>query len=353
MITDRLHAIQNRDTASTSSAESDSDDRSSLMDVEWHNLEDSHYRLNPLWPENISDSLPPELQPFLLSGPVRPHHLQDNQTDWALLPEDDERVHPISEESSLSEDETDHSISEDSFGDETDHSIGEQSPVSGDDKTHHIIGEEPCLFGDSDEMNYTVNDSGTSTPTSLPQDRAVLPNVGSQPPAWWQYHWAPSNVRLQHPGVQHDARMPSSVGFQPSAGPHYPWAYSNVELQHPMVQHNARMPSSVGFQPAGQYDTWASSNIGLQHPSIQHNTWMPSNIGFQPLPVPHHYWMPPSVGASSMVLPPPNPIYPYYATNTAFPPHARFYPSANASTASLPRTTSFRHGAHRPGMKKT
>jgi hypothetical protein len=310
MIIGRLHAIPNWDTASTSSVEPD--DLPSLTDAEWENLEDSQYKLNPLWPENTSDSLPPELQPFLLSRPLRPQHLQVSQTNLASGAE---REHSISEESSLfgdktdhselsslfGDDETDHTMDEESslFGDKTDHS--KLSSLFGDDETDHTMDEESSLFGDSDETDLSVNKTSTSTPASLPQDHVPLPNVGFQPPVGQQYAWTPPHVGLQHPGVRHVPQMPSSVKFQPLPGPHY-------------------------------------------------------------------YWMPPNLGTNGMpMMPPSNPTYPY-AINTAFPPSTQFYPSANAFTAPPlstqfypstnaftaphPNTSLFRHRAYIPGMGK-
>ncbi|KAG1816788.1 uncharacterized protein BJ212DRAFT_1461295 [Suillus subaureus] len=46
---------------------------------------DDQYRLPALWPENISDSLPPELQRLQLSSPVCTQNVQINQIDPALL----------------------------------------------------------------------------------------------------------------------------------------------------------------------------------------------------------------------------------------------------------------------------
>ncbi|KAG1873401.1 hypothetical protein C8R48DRAFT_453918 [Suillus tomentosus] len=288
----RLHAIPNWDATSTYSAESDDELEPSSMDVEWNNLEDNHYKLNPLWPENISHSLPPELQPCLLSRPVRPQYPQGNQTERAQSRGDDERVH-------------------------SNHSISKQSSLFGDDETDNTIGEKSSLFGDSDETNHTI--SGTSTPASSPQGHIELPNVGLQPPAGQHYTWAPSNVGLQHPRVQHDARMSSSVGFQPPEGRHYAYTPSNIGLQHPKVKHDARMPSSVGSQPlAGWYK----------------------------------HWTPPSVGASGMIiLLPSNLTYPH-ALNTTFPPSTQFYASTNVSAASPPSTSSFRPRACVLGTKR-
>ncbi|KAG2354299.1 hypothetical protein BDR07DRAFT_1465108 [Suillus spraguei] len=179
----RLHAIPDWDTASISSVESD--DLPSLTDAEWKSLEDSQYRLNPLWPEKISDSLPPEL---LLPRPAHPQHLRDNQAD---LVRDYEKDHFISGESSL-------------FGDdENDHS------------------EESSLFGESDQRNHFINE--VSTPPSLPQDHISLPNVGFQPPVGQPYAWIPPHVGLQHPRGQHIARMPPGVMFQPLPGPPCRW----------------------------------------------------------------------------------------------------------------------------------
>ncbi|KAG1894581.1 uncharacterized protein F5891DRAFT_716042 [Suillus fuscotomentosus] len=370
MIIGRLHAIPDWGTISTSSTESD--EQPSLTDVKGDNLEDSHYRLNPLWPENISESLPSELQPFLLSRPVRPQHLQDKQTYRTKSHGNDERVESINEGSSL-------------FGDKTNHSISEQSSLFDDDETDHTISEESSLFGDSDETDSMINK--VSTPASLPQDHTVFLNVGSQPPAGQHYTWTPSNVGLQHPDVQHDAPRPSGVEFQPPVGRHYACTPSNIGIQypevphnarmpsnigmqhpaiqndacmpsyvgihHPGVQHDVRMPSSVGFQPSmGRHYTWTPSNVGIQHVGVQHAARVPSGVGFQPLPGAHYYWMRPSLGASGMMmLPPSNSTYTYGIT-TAFPPSAQFNSSANAFTAPPPSTSSFRHGTCPPGTKQ-
>ncbi|KAG2354295.1 hypothetical protein BDR07DRAFT_1494745 [Suillus spraguei] len=317
----RLHAIQNWDTASTSSAESD--DLPSLTDAEWENLEDSQYRLNPLWPQNISDSLPHELQPFLLSRPVHPQRPQDNQTNLTRHDQKDdcisgesslfgsETAHSMSEETSLFEDEEDHSEDSSLFGDEED--CNEESSLFGNEEDHT---EESSLFGDSDQTDHSINEA--STPASLPQDRMSLPNVGFQPPVGQYYAWAPSHVGLQHPAGQHYTWTPSHVGLQSPAGQHYPWIPSHVGLQH----------------------------FGGQHFGMQ------SSVEFQSPPGPHYQWIPTSQGASGTpMMSPSNLTYPY-AINTAFPPSTQFYPSANASTAPPLTTSSFRHHAYIPRTEK-
>ncbi|KAG0699612.1 hypothetical protein DFH29DRAFT_936008 [Suillus ampliporus] len=60
-------------------------DLPSLADAYLDNTNDDQYKLNPLWSENISDSLPPELQRLQLTSPVRTPHFQNNQIDLALL----------------------------------------------------------------------------------------------------------------------------------------------------------------------------------------------------------------------------------------------------------------------------
>ncbi|KAG2078494.1 hypothetical protein BDR04DRAFT_315101 [Suillus decipiens] len=297
----RLHAIQNWDTASTSSVESD--DLPSLTDAEWEDLEDSQYRLNPLWPQNISHSLPPELQPFLLSRPVHRQRPQDNQTN---LTRDDEKDDCIRGESSLFGSETAHSMSEETslFGDEG--HCSEESSLFGDED--HTEGSS--LFGDSDQTDYSINEA--STPASLPQDRMSLPNVGFQPPVGQHYAWASSHVGLQHPAGQHYTSTPSHVGLQSPAGQHYPWIPSHVGLQH------------SGGQP-----------IGMQ-----------SSVEFQSLPGPHYQWMPTSQGASGTPMMSPSTLTYPYAINTAFPPSTQFYPSANVFTAPPLTTSSFGHRAY-------
>ncbi|KAG1816729.1 uncharacterized protein BJ212DRAFT_1480588 [Suillus subaureus] len=254
MIIGRLHAIPNWDAASTSSAESD--DLLSLTDAEWENLECSQYKLNPLWPENISDSLPPELQPFLLSRPVHRQHLRDNRVKLAR---DDEKDHSISKESSL-------------FGDENDHS--EQSSLFGDDETNCTINEESSHLGDSDETDHSMNEA--SIPASLPRDHTALPNVGFQPPVGQHYAWLPSHVGLQHPRVQHVARMPSSVKFQPLPGPHYYWMPPSQgangiimmppsNLTHPYAMNTAFPPSAQFYPPANFSTAPPSSMSSFRH----------------------------------------------------------------------------------------
>ncbi|KAG1835422.1 hypothetical protein DFJ58DRAFT_735532 [Suillus subalutaceus] len=245
MIIGRLHAIPNWDIVSTSSAESD--DLPSLTDAEWKNLEDRQYKLNPLWPENVSDSLPPELQPFLLSRPVGTQHLQDNK---AKLARDDEKDHSISEESSLF------------WDDEMDHT-----------------NEESSLFGDSDETDHSINE--TSTPASLPRDRISLPNVGFQPPVGQHYAWTPSHVGLQHPGVQHVARMPSSVNFQPLPGPHYYWMPpsqgANGMIMMPPSNLTCPYAMNTAFPPSTQF--YPPANASTAPPpstsSFRHRTYIP------------------------------------------------------------------------------
>ncbi|KAG2117056.1 uncharacterized protein F5147DRAFT_833375 [Suillus discolor] len=332
----RLHAIPNWDATSTYSAESDDELESSLMDVEWGNLEDNHRKLNPVWPESIAQSLPPKLRTCLLSRPVCAQRLQGSQSQ-AQSRGNDERVH-------------------------SNHSISDQSSLFGDDETGHTIGGKSSLLGGSDETNRTINK--TPIPASLPRDRTVLPNVGLQPPAGQHYTWTPSNVGLQHPGVQHDARMSSSVGFQPPTGRHHAWIPSTTGMQHPGVQHDTRMPSNVGLQhpgvqhdtrvpysvgvqpPAGQHHVRTPSDIGLQHPKVQHDARMPSGVAFQPLAGWHNHRMPPAAGM--IILLPSNMTYPH----ATFPRNTQVYPSANASTASPPSTSSRRHGACILGTKK-
>lgn len=58
----------------------------SLSDVYWNDRKDDQYKLSALWPENISDSLPLELQRFQLSSPVHSGwHMQTEHIDPALL----------------------------------------------------------------------------------------------------------------------------------------------------------------------------------------------------------------------------------------------------------------------------
>ncbi|KAG1750402.1 uncharacterized protein EDB91DRAFT_1078445 [Suillus paluster] len=65
-------------------------DLPSFADAYLDNTNDDQYKLNALWPENISDSLPPELQRLQLTSPVRTQHvLQNNQIDPALLTGED------------------------------------------------------------------------------------------------------------------------------------------------------------------------------------------------------------------------------------------------------------------------
>ncbi|KAG2078502.1 hypothetical protein BDR04DRAFT_315687 [Suillus decipiens] len=243
----RLHAISDWDTSSISSEESD--DLPSLTDAEWKSLEDSQYRLKPLWPEKISDSLPPELQQLLLPRPAHPRHLQDKQADLAR---DYEKDHVISGESS----------------------------VFGDDENDH--SEESSLFGDSDQTNHLVNEA--STPPSVPQDRLSLPNVGPQPPAGQHYTWTPSHIEpqppvgqpyawmpshvgLRHPGGQHVAQMPSGVMFQPLPGPPCHWIPSSQETSMVMMSPpNLTYPYAIiaAFPPSAPF-----------HPSISASTVPP------------------------------------------------------------------------------
>ncbi|KAG1805248.1 hypothetical protein EV424DRAFT_1431176 [Suillus variegatus] len=273
----RLHAIPNWDATSTYSAESDDELEPSLMDVEWGNLEDDHRKLNPLWPESISQSLPPKLRTCLLSRPVCTQRVQGSQSQ-AQSCGNDERVH-------------------------SNHSISDQSSLFGDDETGHTIGEKSSLLGGSDETNRTIDK--TPIPASLPRDRTVLPNVELQSPAGQHYTRAPSNVGLQHPGVQHDARMSSSVRLQPPTGRHHAWIPSNTGMLHPGVQHDARMPSNVRATASG----------------VQHNTRVPSS----PLAGWHNHRMPPAGGM--IILLPSNMTYPY----ATFPPNTQSSPSVNAS----------------------
>jgi hypothetical protein len=58
----------------------------SLSDAYWDDTKDDQYKLSDLWPENISDSLPVELQRFQLSSPVHTGwHMRNEQIDPALL----------------------------------------------------------------------------------------------------------------------------------------------------------------------------------------------------------------------------------------------------------------------------
>ncbi|KAJ8592054.1 hypothetical protein M405DRAFT_75484 [Rhizopogon salebrosus TDB-379] len=57
----------------------------SLSDAYWDDSRDDQYKLNDLWPENISDSLPPELQRFQLTSPVRTQHTRNEYIDPAQL----------------------------------------------------------------------------------------------------------------------------------------------------------------------------------------------------------------------------------------------------------------------------
>ncbi|KAG2078496.1 hypothetical protein BDR04DRAFT_315295 [Suillus decipiens] len=238
----RLHAIPDWDTTSISSEESN--DLPSLTEAEWKSLEDSQYRLNPLWPEKTSDSLPPELQQLILPRPVHPRNLQDNQADLAR---DYEKDHVISGESS----------------------------VFGDDENDH--SEESSLFGGSDQTNHFINEA--STPPSLPQDRLSLPNVGFQPPhyAWTPSHvepqppvgqpyaWMPPHVGLRHLGGQHVAQMPSGVMFQPLPGPHCHWMPPSQDASGMMMipPPNLTYPYAIiaAFPPSAPF-----------HPSINAST---------------------------------------------------------------------------------
>lgn len=170
----RLRAIPNWDAASPSSAASD--DSQSLTDAEWGDLEDRHnYKLRPLWPENISETLPSELRPFLLSRPIRPWHLQDHQTDVTG---------------------NHHSRTPSHVGHQTTlPNAGFQSPAG----QHH-----------------------TQTPFHAGYHTA-LSNGGFQPPAGQYYTWPPPPIGLHHPKGQNVGQMPSRVKSQPLPGPHYYW----------------------------------------------------------------------------------------------------------------------------------
>ncbi|KAG2344741.1 hypothetical protein BDR05DRAFT_179449 [Suillus weaverae] len=257
MIIGRLHSIPNWETASTSSVESD--DIPSLTDAEWDNLGDRHCKLNPLWPENISDSLPSELQPFLLSHPVRPQHVQDNQTYLTLLRRDDKRAHSIREESPLLGDETNHSMSEESslYGDETNHSMNEESSLFGGE-TNHSVSEESSLFWDekdrSEESSLFGDEKDRSEESSLFGDDETDNTMseksslfGDSDETDHSTFQMPSNVKLQHPGVQPKARKPSKVKFQPLPGPHYDWMQSNLRAGRPITSppSNLTYPSAI------------------------------------------------------------------------------------------------------------
>jgi hypothetical protein len=60
-------------------------DLPSLAEAFQDDTKDDQYRLTALWPENISDSLPPELQRLQLSSSVCGQSIQLNQIDPALL----------------------------------------------------------------------------------------------------------------------------------------------------------------------------------------------------------------------------------------------------------------------------
>jgi len=60
-------------------------DLPSLAEAYQDNTKDNQYRLPALWPENISDSLPPELQRLQLSSPVCTQNVQIDPIDPALL----------------------------------------------------------------------------------------------------------------------------------------------------------------------------------------------------------------------------------------------------------------------------
>ncbi|KAG2356836.1 hypothetical protein BDR07DRAFT_1612866 [Suillus spraguei] len=60
-------------------------DLPSLAEAYPDNTKDNQYRLPALWPENISESLPPELQRLQLSSPVCAQIVQNNQIDPTLL----------------------------------------------------------------------------------------------------------------------------------------------------------------------------------------------------------------------------------------------------------------------------
>ncbi|KAG2137486.1 hypothetical protein DEU56DRAFT_756067 [Suillus clintonianus] len=180
----RLHTLQTLDTKCTSSPSSaEPGDLSPLVDTA--NMENEHYRLNPLWSENISDSLPPELQPFLLPHPVRTQNLQDNQIDPGLLSGDDE---------------IDNSIN----------SVGFSSSMTS-------VEPQRGLYDDR-------------TPASPPQEYIVSPGVELPPPV--------ISVGL------HDDSMTPSVASKLPAGPlHDDW----MPLRPPPVlMHFGSMPATVG-----------------------------------------------------------------------------------------------------------
>ncbi|KAG2357765.1 hypothetical protein BDR07DRAFT_1528515 [Suillus spraguei] len=300
----RLHAIQNWDTASTSSAESD--DLPSLTDAEWENLEDSQYRLNPLWPQNISDSLPHELQPFLLSRPVHPQRPQDNQTN---LTRHDQKDDCISGESSLFGSETAHSMSEETslFEDEEDH----KSSLFGNEEDHT---EESSLFGDSDQTDHSINEA--STPASLPQDRMSLPNVG--------FHLLWGSIMLGRPLMSGYSILQAAL---------YLDAFS-CRLQSPADSIILGYPLMLDYSILGASILVCSLVLSSSLP------WAALSVDTD------------KPGASGTpMMSPSNLTYPY-AINTAFPPSTQFYPSANASTAPPLTTSSFRHHAYIPRTEK-
>lgn len=74
------------DTASLCSCSTRSDVKlPSLSDLYWDNTDDDQYKLNDLCPENISDSLPPELQRFQLTSPVRTQQVRHDHIHPAML----------------------------------------------------------------------------------------------------------------------------------------------------------------------------------------------------------------------------------------------------------------------------
>jgi hypothetical protein len=305
MIIGRLYAIPNWDISSTSSEESD--DLPSLTDVEWDNLEDGHYKLRPLWLENTSDSLPSELQPFLLSRPVPPRY---HQTDVTRYHNTNHSINPASTPANLPQSHT-------AFP-----NIKFQPPVG---------------------QHYTRTPSHAGHHTTLP-------NVKFQPPVGQHYTRTPShaghhtalpNVGFQPPAGQRYTRMPSHAGHQ--------IALPNVEFQPPARQHHTRTPSHAGHHTS-------LPNGGFQSPVRQHHTRTPPHVGPQYPGGQHvvqpHYHLRPSVGASTMIMAPPSNVTYPYATNTGLPPGAQFYPPANASTAPSPSTTSFGHRTYIPSTRK-
>lgn len=222
--TGRLQVIPHWDAASPTSSESD-DLLPSLTEAEWTDLENyqfSSWKLTPLRSEsgNLSETLPSEFRPFLLSRPICPWHPQYHQTDVT-----------------------------------GNHHSWTPSHVG-----HQTMLPNACFQSPAGQHH-------TQTP---------LPHCVFQPPAGQYYTWPLPHGEIHHPRGQHVDQMSSRVKSQL----HYHW-YPILGASGMVPPSNVTYPYVTNTEP---YYHWYQSLGPSEMVPAPSNVAYPyaTNTGFPP-----------------------------------------------------------------------